>query len=51
MVEGCLYIYQDGDSWIKLINYVDDALYYFESDKTKTEFENKLKAQFNLTLM
>ena len=29
--EGCLYIYRNGDDWIKVINYVDDALYYASS--------------------
>ena len=51
MVEGCLYIYRNQDQWIKLINYVDDALYYFDSEETKATFENKLKNKFNLTLM
>ena len=27
-VEGCLYIYRKERHWIKMINYVDDALYY-----------------------
>ena len=26
-VEGCLYIYRNGNDWIKIINNVDDALY------------------------
>ena len=51
MVEGCLYIYRNDTQWIKLINYVDDALYYFDSEQTKDDFEKKLKSKFNLTLM
>ena len=27
-VEGCLFMYQKERHWIKMINYVDDALYY-----------------------
>ena len=27
-VEGCLYIHQKDSNWLKMINYVDDALYY-----------------------
>ena len=27
-VEGCLYIYKKSSTWIKMINYVDDALYF-----------------------
>ena len=32
-VEGCLYVLRKGDNWIKLINYVNDALYYSNNDK------------------
>ena len=27
-VEGCLYIYRKGNDWIKMVNNVDDALYF-----------------------
>ena len=50
-VEGCLYVYWDGSDWIKMINYVDDALYFASSDKIRMEFELSLKNKFNLTLM
>ena len=50
-VEGCLYIYRNGDDWIKMINYVDDALYFASSDKIRMDFELSLKNKFNLTLM
>ena len=51
MVEGCLYIYRKGNDWIKMINYVDDALYYCSSDSVRNHFENKLKSKFNLTFL
>ena len=50
-VEGCLYVYRKGTSWIKMINYVDDALYYASDDKTRESFELSLKNKFNLTLL
>ena len=50
-VEGCLYIYKKGEDWIKMINYVDDALYYAGSIKVRKAFELELKNHFNLTLM
>ena len=50
-VEGCLYIYRDGDDWVKMINYVDDALYYASSDDVRRSFEEKLSKRFNLTLL
>ena len=36
---------------IKLINYVDDALYTSTNEETRLEFETNLKKKFNLTLM
>ena len=51
MVEGCLYVYRNGNEWVKLINYVDDALYYCSSKEVQSKFENQLKSKFNLTLL
>ena len=45
-VDGCLYIYRKANDWVKLINYVDDALYYASSDKVREEFELSLKKRF-----
>ena len=50
-VEGCLYTYRKGSDWLKVINYVDDALYYSNNDKVRTYFEVRLKKRFSLTLM
>gem|GEM_PF-2876143 len=50
-VEGCLYIYRKGNDWIKMINYVDDALYFASKDSVRERFELSLKSKFNLTLM
>ena len=50
-VEGCLYVLRKGDNWIKLINYVDDALYYSNNENFRKEFEMALKKKFNLSLM
>ena len=36
---------------MKLIYYVDDALYYSNNDKFREEFESALKKRFNLSLM
>ena len=38
-VEGCLYILREGDNWIKLINYVDDTLYYSNNEDVRLKFE------------
>ena len=51
MIEGCLYVYRKENDWIKIINYVEDACYYWSTDGVRIEFENKLKKRFNLTLM
>ena len=45
-VEGCLYVLRRGKDWIKLINYVDDALYYSNNDAFREEFETALKTKF-----
>ena len=50
-VEGCLYIYRKGNDWIKMINYVDDALYFASEDKVREHFELTLKNKFHLILM
>ena len=42
-VEGCLYIYRKERHWIKMMNYVDDALYYASDNKTREVFELSLK--------
>ena len=47
-VEGCLYILRRGNDWLRLINYVDDALYYSNNNKFREEFEFTLKKRFNL---
>ena len=42
-VDGCLYIlYREGNGWVKLINYVDDALSYASSDKVREDFKLSL---------
>ena len=50
-MDGCLYIYRKENDWIKLINYVDDALYYASNDKVREDFELSLKNRFSLSLM
>ena len=50
-VEGCLYVLRQGNNWIKLINYVDDALYYSNNEGFRENFERKLKRRFNLSLL
>ena len=39
-VEGCLYVLRKGDYWIKLINYVDDALYHANNDSFREVLRN-----------
>ena len=50
-VEGCLYVLRRGNDCLKLINHVDDALFYSNNDKFREEFESALKNTFNLSLM
>ena len=50
-VEGYLYIYRDNKNWIKMINYVDDALYYANNDDVRQNFEKKLSKRFHLSLL
>ena len=50
-VEGCLYVVRKGGYWIKLINYVDDALYYSNNYSFRESFEKQLKKKFNLSLL
>ena len=50
-VEGCLYVYRHKNDWIKMINYVDDALYFCSNDTVREDFEKSLKRKFNLTLL
>ena len=46
---GCPYIYRKENEWVKLINYVDDALYYAYSDRVREDFELSIKNRFNLS--
>ena len=50
-VEAFSYILRRGNDWLKLLNYVDDALYYSNNDKFREIFESALKKRFNLFLM
>ena len=50
-VDGCLYVYRKGDDWVKLINYVDDVLYFASRDKVREDFELSLRNRFNLSLL
>ena len=50
-VEGCVYIYKNKKDWIKMINYVDDALYYASNDQITQDFEKKLSKRFYLSLL
>ena len=46
-----MYIYREEYDWIKLINYMDDALYTSNNDQIGVNFENKLKKRLNLSLL
>ena len=50
-VEGCLYILREGDNWIKLINHVDDILYYSKNEDFRLKFQQSPKKIFNLSLL
>ena len=39
------------NDWIKMINYVDDALYFANNNQVREHFELTLKNKFHLTLM
>ena len=43
--------YVSGNDWIKMINYLDNALYYASSQRIREHFEISLKTKFNLTLL
>ena len=45
------YIYRDNKNWIKMINYVDDALYYANNDDVRQNFDKKLSERFHLSLV
>ena len=51
MVADCLYILRSASKWIILINYVDDALYYCDSEVTQKWFEDSLSKRFDLKLL
>ena len=42
-VEGCLHVHRKEKDWIKMINYVDDAIYFASNDKVREHFELTLK--------
>ena len=49
-VDPCLMIRRDKDgNYIKLINYVDDMLYYGSSEQVEKDFVKELKDRFNVT--
>ena len=49
-VDPCLMIRKEKDGkFIKLINYVDDMLYYGDTKKTEEDFVKELKERFNVT--
>ena len=51
-VDPCLLIKrQDKHKYLKLINYVDDMLFYGDSDETENEFFKNLKNRFNVNLL
>ena len=39
----CMYKGKEGNHWIQLINYVNDALYYSNNDSFRIKFEQSLK--------
>ena len=42
-VDRSLYVYRKGNNWVKLINYVGDAIYDKSSDKVREDFELSIK--------
>ena len=50
-IEGCLHILRKGNYWIKLINYVDDALYYSSNENFRLSFGQSLKKRINSSLL
>ena len=45
------YILREGDNWLKLINYVDDALNYSNNEDFRMKFEKSLKKRLYLSLL
>jgi hypothetical protein len=51
--EKCLYIKRFStnnkkDCWIKIINYIDDMLYFGDSEESEMEFEQEIKKRFRV---
>ena len=45
-VEGCFYIYRKENDWIKIINYVDDALYFANNNQVREHLNSLLRTNF-----
>ena len=50
-VEPCLYARTTCLGTVRLINYVDDTLYFANTDEAEEEFTKQLKARFNFHLL
>ena len=49
--DGYLFIFKNGNDWIKLINYVHDSTLYFDNNNNvRQSFELSLKNEFNMSL-
>ena len=45
------YVYKKSNTWIKMTNYIDDALYFSNDSGLRDEFESLLKKRFSLSLL
>ena len=50
-LDDVLIIYRNGNDWIRMINYVDDTIYYISSRRVREHSEIILKNKINLTLL
>ena len=50
-VDPCFYSRKTKAGILRLINYVDDTLYFGTTDESEDEFVKELKTRFNLNLL
>jgi len=50
-IDPSLYIYRNGDKFIKLVSYVDDFCYTVDSEETEKVFQNSLEKSFRVEFL
>ena len=47
-IEPSIYIKKTWDDWLKLLNYIDDQLYFGSSDNDEKRFEQAVRKEFDM---